>query len=38
MSIQNLPAMIGDAFDLIGKIIRLAKAEQKLIVAETNHE
>lgn len=25
--------MIGDAFDLIGKIIRLAKAEQKLIVA-----
>ena len=33
VSIQNLPTMIGDAFDLIGNIIRLTKAEQKLVAA-----
>ena len=33
VSIQNLPTMIGDAFDLIGNIIRLTKAEQKLLAA-----
>lgn len=29
--VDKLPAMIGDAFDLIGKIIKLSKADQKLI-------
>ena len=33
VSIQNLPAMIGEAFDLIGNIIRLTKADQKLMGA-----
>ena len=33
VGIEDLPAMIGDAFDLIGKIINLSKAEQKLIAA-----
>lgn len=33
VSIQDLPTMIGEAFDLIGNIIRLSKAEQKLIGA-----
>jgi hypothetical protein len=33
MSIQNLTAMIGGAFDLIGAIIPLSKADQKLIGA-----
>jgi hypothetical protein len=33
VSIQNLPAMIGEAFDLIGGIIRLTKADQKLMGA-----
>jgi hypothetical protein len=33
VSIQDLPAMIGDAFDLIGKILPLSKADQKLMVA-----
>jgi len=31
VSIQKLPAMIGEAFDLIGTIVRLTKADQKLI-------
>ena len=30
---QELPAMIGEAFDLIGNIIKLSKADQKLISA-----
>ena len=34
VNIQELPAMIGEAFDLIGTIIRLPKADQKLIAAE----
>lgn len=33
VSIQDLPAMIGDAFDLIGKIVPLSKADQRLMVA-----
>jgi len=33
VDIQELPAMIGEAFDLIGNIIRLSKADQKLIGA-----
>lgn len=30
---QELPAMIGEAFDLIGTIVKLSKADQKLIAA-----
>ena len=33
VDIQELPAMIGGTFDLIGNIIRLTKADQKLIAA-----
>ncbi|TFB67759.1 hypothetical protein E3O06_17170 [Cryobacterium glaciale] len=33
VDIQDLPTMIGGAFDLIGKVIRLSKADQKLIAA-----
>lgn len=33
IDIQELPAMIGEAFDLIGNIIKLSKAEQKLLAA-----
>ena len=33
VDIQELPAMIGEAFDLIGKIIKLSKADQKLVAA-----
>jgi hypothetical protein len=33
VSIQTLPAMIGEAFDLIGNVIRLTKADQKLVAA-----
>ena len=33
VGIEDLPAMIGEAFDLIGKIIKLSKADQKLIAA-----
>ena len=33
VDIQELPAMIGEAFDLIGNLIRLPKADQKLIGA-----
>ena len=31
VSIDDLPTMIGEAFDLIGNISRLTKADQKLI-------
>lgn len=31
VDIQELPAMIGQAFDLIGTIIKLSKADQKLV-------
>ena len=31
VSVEELPAMIGEAFDLIGTIIRLSKADQKLL-------
>ncbi len=33
VDIEKLPAMIGDAYDLIGNIIKLSKADQKLISA-----
>ncbi len=33
IDIQELPAMIGEAFDLVGNIIKLSKADQKLIAA-----
>jgi hypothetical protein len=33
VSIEELPSMIGEAFDLIGAIIRLSKADQKLVTA-----
>ncbi len=33
VDIQELPAMIGEAFDLIGTIVKLSKADQKLIAA-----
>jgi hypothetical protein len=33
VSIQELPVMIREAFDLIGNIIRLSKAEQKLVAS-----
>lgn len=33
VDIQELPAMIGEAFDLIGKIIKLSKADQKFLTA-----
>ena len=33
VDIQELPAMIGEAFDLIGNIIKLSKADQKLLAA-----
>lgn len=33
LDIEELPAMIGEAFDLIGNIIKLPKTEQKLISA-----
>lgn len=33
VSIQDLPTMIGEAFDLIGTIIPLSKADQKLMAA-----
>ncbi len=33
VDIQDLPAMIGEAFDLIGTIVKLSKADQKLISA-----
>ena len=33
IDIQELPAMIGDAFDLIGNIIKLSKADQKFLTA-----
>lgn len=31
VDVQELPVMIGEAFDLIGNIVRLAKTDQKLI-------
>jgi uncharacterized membrane protein len=33
VDIQELPTMIGQAFDLIGTIVRLSKADQKLMAA-----
>ena len=33
VDIEELPAMIGEAFDLIGTIVKLSKADQKLISA-----
>jgi len=33
VDIQELPAMIAGAFDLIGKIVKLSKADQKLLAA-----
>jgi len=33
VDIQELPAMIAEAFDLIGKIVKLSKADQKLLAA-----
>lgn len=33
VTIQELPALIGEAFDLIGTIIRLSKADQKLMAS-----
>ena len=33
VDIQELPAMIGEAFDLIGTIVKLSKADQKLVSA-----
>jgi hypothetical protein len=33
VDIHELPGMIGDAFDLIRKIIRLSKADQKLVAS-----
>lgn len=33
VSIQELPSMIGNAFDLIGTIVKLSKADQKLMTA-----
>jgi hypothetical protein len=33
IDVQELPAMIGEAFDLVGNIIKLSKADQKLIAA-----
>lgn len=33
VSIQDLPTMIGEAFDLVGTIIPLSKADQKLMAA-----
>ena len=33
VDIQDLPTMIGGAFDLIGNVIRLSKADQKLVAA-----
>ncbi|MDY7555285.1 hypothetical protein [Cryobacterium sp. 10C3] len=37
VSIDDLPTMIGEAFDLIGNISRLTKADQKLIGSVKNH-
>jgi hypothetical protein len=31
---EDLPALIGEAFELVGNIIRLSKADQKLVAAE----
>lgn len=33
VGVEDLPAMIGGAFDLIGNIIKLSKADQKLLTA-----
>jgi len=33
LDIEELPAMIGEAFDLIGNIIKLPKTDQKLLAA-----
>jgi hypothetical protein len=33
VDVGELPALIGEAFDLIGKIVKLSKAEQKLVAA-----
>ena len=33
VSIEDLPTMIGQAFDLIGNIIKLSKTDQKLLAA-----
>jgi len=33
VDIQELPAMIAEAFDLIGKIVKLSKTDQKLLAA-----
>jgi hypothetical protein len=33
VDIEELPAMIGEAFDLIGTIVKLSKADQRLIAA-----
>ncbi|MBC7763678.1 MAG: hypothetical protein H7201_18180 [Candidatus Saccharibacteria bacterium] len=33
VDIEELPAMVGEAFDLIRNIIRLTKADQKLLGA-----
>ena len=33
VNIEELPAMVGEAFDLIRNIIRLTKADQKLLGA-----
>lgn len=33
VDIQELPTMIGEAFDLIGNILKLSKADQKLLTA-----
>jgi hypothetical protein len=33
VDVDELPAMIGDAFDLIGNIIKLSKADQKVLAA-----
>ena len=33
VDIQELPNMIGEAFDLIGNIVKLSKADQKLVAA-----
>ena len=33
MTVQNLPDMIGEAFDLVVNILKLSKADQKFIAA-----
>jgi hypothetical protein len=33
VSVDELPALIGDAFDLIGNIIKPSRADQKLLAA-----